>query len=67
MEREGHPVSRAQFEQNLYEKERDPSFMNEIAPLLRHDIKYDSHEAIRVVNQSFIEKIEGEAWQAKPT
>ena len=38
--REGHSVSRAQFEQNLHDKESDSAFLDDIKPLLRADIDY---------------------------
>ena len=45
MRREGHSVSRAQFEQNLHDKESDPAFLEDIKPLLRADVQYDAKNA----------------------
>ena len=56
MEHEGHRASRAQFEQNLDEKERDPEFMGDIAPLLNAVITYDPAEAIGLVRKKLIER-----------
>lgn len=72
MQRESHPVSRAQFEQNLYEKAQDRAFMNDIGPLLRHELSYDSKAAMAVVSKELIERLPGDAWQGpgvqiKPT
>ncbi len=63
MEREGNRISRAQFEQNLHEKASDAAFMDDIAPLLRPGIQYDSAVALNLVRQSLIEIIPGEPWQ----
>jgi predicted nucleotidyltransferase component of viral defense system len=63
MEHEGHRASRAQFEQNLHEKERDPEFMGDIAPLLNAVITYDPAEAIGLVRRKLIERIPGDPWR----
>nr|AQQ74836.1 hypothetical protein [uncultured bacterium] len=60
---EGHHVTRAQFEQNLHEKERDVEFMNDIAPLLSGTVRYDASKAIKLVRTMLIEKIPGEPWR----
>jgi predicted nucleotidyltransferase component of viral defense system len=68
MEHEGHSASRAQFEQNLYEKERDPEFMGDIAPLLNTMITYDPAEAMGLVRKILIARILGDAWRgSNPT
>jgi hypothetical protein len=68
MEHEGHRASRAQFEQNLHEKERDPQFMGDIAPLLNAVITYDPAEAIGLVRKKLIERIPGDPWRgSNPT
>jgi predicted nucleotidyltransferase component of viral defense system len=63
MEHEGHRASCAQFEQNLHEKERDPEFMGDIAPLLNAVITYDPAEAIVFVRKKLIERIPGDPWR----
>jgi predicted nucleotidyltransferase component of viral defense system len=71
MDREGHPVTRAQFEQNLHEKETDTAFLSDIEPLLRPGLAYDPVEAIDVVRRSLIELLPGNPWRGfsseKPT
>ena len=64
MKREGHPVTRAQFEQNLHEKETDSAFLTDIAPLLRPGLSYDAKVAVGVVRTSLIEFAAGRslAW-----
>jgi len=49
MTRQGHSVSRAQFEQNLHDKESDPAFLEDIKPLLRADIDYNAATAMKQV------------------
>jgi predicted nucleotidyltransferase component of viral defense system len=60
---EGHSVSRAQFEQNLYEKETDPEFMDDIAPLLSDSVDYDPIAAMAVVRRVLIGRIPGDPWR----
>jgi hypothetical protein len=61
-------ISRAQFEQNPHEKERDPEFMGDIAPLLNAVITYDPAGAIGLVKQKLIERIPGDPWRgSNPT
>ena len=63
MNREGHPVTRAQFEQNLHDKETDPAFLSDIEPLLRPDLSYDVAAAIVVVRESLVELLPGDPWR----
>ena len=63
MDLEGHPVSRAQFEQNLHEKESDRAFLSDIEPLLRPGLAYDAAAAIDVVRRSLIELLPGDPWR----
>jgi len=63
MQREGHCVSRAQFEQNLHDKESDPAFLADIRPLLRADVEYEAAMAIAQVREVIIDKLPGTAWR----
>jgi len=65
MEHESHPVSRAQFEQNLCDKETDPGFLGDIAPLIRAGIEYDPAAAARQVRSSLIARLPGEPWRGE--
>jgi predicted nucleotidyltransferase component of viral defense system len=65
MHREGHPVSRAQFEQNLHDKESDPAFLGDIKPLLRADVDYDAASAMAQVKQAIIERLPGASWRGR--
>lgn len=63
MDHEGHTLSRAQFEQNLHEKESDTAFLSDIHPLLRSDLHYDAVVALSAVRQSLIERLPGAPWR----
>jgi hypothetical protein len=63
MEREGHPVSRARFEQYLHGKQTDPAFMGDIAPLLSTDVVYDSAEALRLIQDVLLVRLPGDPWR----
>ena len=63
MDREGHPITRAQFEQNLHDKESDSAFLDDIAPLLRPGLSYDAAIAIQTVRESLIELLPGDPWR----
>jgi hypothetical protein len=64
--REGHSISRAQFEQNLHDKESDPGFLADIRPLLRTDVHYEPATAIKCVRETLIEKLPGRPWRGPP-
>lgn len=66
MERQGHSVSRAQFEQNLHDKESDPAFLDDTKPLLRPDIDYDAGIAMKQVRMALIEELPGDPWKGLP-
>lgn len=63
MKEGGHTVTRAQFEQNLYEKANDPSFRGDITPLLRPGVAWDFDAAIKVVLEQLVEKLPGDPWR----
>jgi predicted nucleotidyltransferase component of viral defense system len=62
MQMEEHAVSRAQFERNLYEKSRDPTFLSDLPPLLAGHIHYDVMAAMACVKQALIEQLPGDPW-----
>jgi len=66
MKRQGHSVSRAQFEQNLDDKESDPAFLGDIKPLIRADIDYNAATAMKQVREMLIEKLPGAPWKGQP-
>ncbi len=63
MEAENHPVTRAQFEQNLHGKSQDRAFFADINPILATGVAYDPDRALRRVREAFIERLEGEPWR----
>ncbi len=62
MQSEHHPVSRAQFEQNLHEKAGDQAFLADITPLLAGQVNYDSSGALDLVGRTLIDSLPGEPW-----
>jgi len=63
MTHESHPISRAQFEQNLHDKQTDAAFMEDIAPLLNASTKYDPFEAVQLVHDALIARLPGDPWR----
>jgi len=57
MKREGHSVSRAQFDQNLDDKEANAAFMREVTPLLAAAVNYEATSAMRLVRATLIDKL----------
>ena len=62
---EGHKVSRAEFEQNLYEKLGDPRFIADIGPLVVADSGFDPAMAAEFVLKRLAILIPGEPWKGK--
>jgi len=62
---EGHKVSRAEFEQNLYEKLGDPRFIADIGPLIVADSGFDPAMAAEFVLKRLAILIPGEPWKGK--
>jgi predicted nucleotidyltransferase component of viral defense system len=63
MDREGHRVTRAQFEENFALKMRDPQFMADISPLLAAGSEWDAATAAQVVSSRLIELLPGDPWK----
>lgn len=62
LKHEGHPVSRAEFEQNLFEKLSDKRFLDDIAPLLTTGSSWDYQAAGRYILQILAPLMPGDAW-----
>lgn len=62
MERAGHRVTRAQFEQNMDAKMRDPQFTADIGPLLAPGFTWDLDAAASTVSQRLVALLPGEPW-----
>jgi hypothetical protein len=65
MERGGHPVTRALFEQNIDAKLRNPQFAADIGPLLAPGYNWDIEEAARTVSTRLIALLAGEPWRRR--
>jgi predicted nucleotidyltransferase component of viral defense system len=65
LDQEGHKVSRAEFEQNLYEKIGDPRFVADIGPLVVADTGFDLAMAVEFVLKRLAILIPGEPWKGK--
>ncbi len=63
MEREGHKVSRAEFEKNLSAKLKDATFAADVSPLLVADTVFHFGEAGQYLMEELIPLIPGEPWQ----
>lgn len=60
---EGHNVSRAEFEESMAGKMRDPTFHGDIGPLLAGAAAYDPIAAYRKVHSALITRLRGERWK----
>jgi predicted nucleotidyltransferase component of viral defense system len=60
MNRSGHHVTRAAFEQNLEAKLDDPEFTRDIGPLLAHGYRWNMRDAARAVSSRLISRLPGE-------
>jgi len=65
MEREGHKVSRAEFEQNLRMKMNDPRFFNDIKTVVLEDTNFDFQIASEYLINQLLPLIPGKPWQGK--
>lgn len=68
LEHEGHHVSRAEFEESMAGKMRDPAFHGDIEPLLataavKADAPYNPEAAYRAVHEALIARLPGEPWK----
>jgi len=63
MQRERHPVSRAQFARNLHDKESDPAFLGDTRPLLRADVDYDAVAAMAEVKHTLVARLPSAPWR----
>ena len=77
LEHEGHHVSRAEFEESMSGKMRNPAFHGDIEPLLapasvqadafeRGTSPYNPEAAYRSVHEALIARLPGEPWKGQP-
>jgi len=62
LEHEGHPVSRAEFELNLFEKLSDRRFLDDMAPLLTTGTNWNHRAAAQYVLESLAPLMPWDAW-----
>lgn len=65
MEHGEFQISRAQFEQNLFEKRENPQFVGDIEPLLTGDSVWGFEEALELVMVELISLLPGTPWQGR--
>ena len=64
--REGrHSATRAQFEENLAGKRKDPRFTSDITPLLRPGVDWDLDRAMEGILSELVARLPGEPWQGE--
>lgn len=67
MEHEKRTISRAAYERDLFEKETDSAFLDDIRPLLATGISYNVKVAATLVRESLISRLAGEPWRGRPS
>ena len=65
MGRDGHRVTRLEFEKNMAEKLLDPQFVADISPLLSVGFNWDIKSAASLVLSHLIERLPGDPWKGK--
>ena len=65
MDHGGDRVTRAQFEQNLDAKLRDPQFLADVGPLVAAGHDWDASAAAASVSARLVERLPGEPWKAR--
>ena len=66
MEHGDTSVSRAEFEENLKAKLRDPAFLHDMVPLLPTRLSYDAAVAGDLVLARLVGRLSGEPWKGDP-
>jgi len=61
--REAGRISRAEYEENLSGKLRDPTFREDVNPLLKSGIEYNIDEAIFMIHDHYIHLLHGDSYQ----
>ena len=63
MVHDGHPMTRAQVEQNLALKMRDGAFLADLSPLLAAGGPWDAAAAEALISQRLITLFPGDPWK----
>lgn len=61
----GHQITRALFEENLAGKIDQPTFTEDVPPLLPPGVTFDFRKGIQLVQREMIARVPGEPWKAK--
>ncbi len=62
-EMEENPVSRAQFEANIYAKKKSAEFRQDMGKLLAGDVNWDVDEAFHLIEKEVYHRLSGEPWK----
>ncbi len=62
----GHPITRAQFEENLAHKRTQPDFRDDVAPLLRPGVAWDFEAAMAMIHTELVSRLPGDPWKGEP-
>ncbi len=60
---EGNPVSRAQFEANLYAKKNNKEFRVDMSKLLAYEVDWNIDEAFSLIETSIYHRLKGTPWK----
>ncbi len=63
MDQGGNHATRAQFEQNMDAKLRDPQFTADIGPLLATGFTWDLEAAAESISTNLIQLLPGDPWK----
>ncbi len=63
MKHSNEPVTRAEFEKNIYHKRLDNVFLNDITPLLKHSSDWNHQIAFDYVLNEIISHLPGNTWK----
>lgn len=65
MEEDGHRVSRAQFEENLWKKGEELEFRGDISPLLRPEVEWSFETGMKTVWEELVGRLPGDPWKGR--
>jgi hypothetical protein len=56
-------ITRAMFEESLFDKEKHPGFMSDMSVLFAPDANWDPKAALQLVRETVMPKLKGQAWK----
>lgn len=63
LNQKNNQLTRAQFEQNIFEKMKDSNFRGDIQSLLSPSYRWDFEDALEVVAEHLINRLPGKPWK----